>query len=116
MQVSKKLESFLQGTKKLYINGEFVASASNKTFETPNPATGETLATLYEAIVNELMFVKQTSFEILVCLRVSCLGAGLSFDLVIARMKEGYISDFGTIHHHQDNSPEDRPKFQRRFV
>jgi len=46
------------------------------------------------------MFVKQTSFEILVCLRVSCLGAGLSFDLVIARMKEGYISDFGTIHHH----------------
>lgn len=49
MQVSKKLESFLQGTKKLYINGEFVASASNKTFETPNPATGETLATLYEA-------------------------------------------------------------------
>lgn len=49
MQVSKKLESFLQGTKKLYINGEFVASASNKTFETPDPATGETLATLYEA-------------------------------------------------------------------
>ncbi len=49
MQVSKKLEVFLQGTKKLYINGEFVASASNKTFETPNPATGETLATLYEA-------------------------------------------------------------------
>lgn len=49
MQVSKKLESFLQGTKKLYINGEFVASASSKTFDTPNPATGETLATLYEA-------------------------------------------------------------------
>ncbi len=54
------------------------------------------------------MFVKQTSFEILVCLRVSCLGAGLSFDLVIARMKEGYISDFGTIHHHSITGNESK--------
>ncbi|NPC93081.1 aldehyde dehydrogenase family protein [Bacillus sp. WMMC1349] len=54
MQVSKKLESFLEGTKKLYINGEFVPSTLNKTFETPNPATGETLATLYEAGVEDV--------------------------------------------------------------
>jgi len=33
----------------LYINGEFVESVSGKTFDTPNPATGETLATVYEA-------------------------------------------------------------------
>lgn len=33
----------------MYINGEFVESVSGKTFDTPNPATGETLATVYEA-------------------------------------------------------------------
>lgn len=49
MNVNEKVQKFLEGTKKLYINGEFVESVSGKTFETPNPATGETLATLYEA-------------------------------------------------------------------
>ncbi|KYD08500.1 aldehyde dehydrogenase family protein [Heyndrickxia sporothermodurans] len=47
--VNEKVEKFLQGKKKLYINGEFVESASGKTFDTPNPATGEVLATVYEA-------------------------------------------------------------------
>ncbi|RAP74765.1 aldehyde dehydrogenase family protein [Paenibacillus montanisoli] len=47
--LSPKLEKFLQGTKKLFINGEFVPSASEKTFITYNPATGQPLATLYEA-------------------------------------------------------------------
>ncbi|MEH7386852.1 aldehyde dehydrogenase family protein [Bacillus sp. JJ1521] len=45
----EKVESFLNGTKKLYINGEFVESASGKTFESYNPATGEVLATVSEA-------------------------------------------------------------------
>lgn len=45
----EKVESFLKGTKKLYINGEFVESASEKTFESYNPATGEVLATVSEA-------------------------------------------------------------------
>lgn len=49
LNVNEKVLKFLEGTKKLYINGEFVESVSGKTFETPNPATGETLATLYEA-------------------------------------------------------------------
>lgn len=49
LQISSKLESFLQGTKKLYINGQFVTSHDNKTFATPNPATGETLIDVYEA-------------------------------------------------------------------
>ena len=49
MNVNEKVQKFLEGTKKLYINGEFVESVSGKTFETPNPATGEALATLYEA-------------------------------------------------------------------
>ncbi|MGE6259621.1 aldehyde dehydrogenase family protein [Heyndrickxia sporothermodurans] len=47
--INEKVEKFLQGKKKLYINGEFVESASGKTFDTPNPATGEVLATVYEA-------------------------------------------------------------------
>ena len=47
--INEKVEKFLQGKKKLYINGEFVESGSGKTFDTPNPATGEVLATVYEA-------------------------------------------------------------------
>ncbi|MBS4222045.1 aldehyde dehydrogenase family protein [Lederbergia citrea] len=54
LNVNKKLQSFLQGTKKLFINGEFVESVSGKTFDTPNPATGETLATLYEACEEDI--------------------------------------------------------------
>jgi len=49
MKTNEKVAAFLKRKKKLYINGEFVESASNKTFDTPNPATGETLATVYEA-------------------------------------------------------------------
>ncbi|KMY53322.1 betaine-aldehyde dehydrogenase [Bacillus sp. FJAT-27231] len=49
LELSSKVSEFLKGTKKLYINGEFVESASSKTFETINPATGEVLATVYEA-------------------------------------------------------------------
>ncbi|MEK3886244.1 aldehyde dehydrogenase family protein [Bacillus sp. FSL K6-3431] len=48
IELNERLQKFLQGTKKMYINGEFVESSSGKTFDTPNPATGETLATLYE--------------------------------------------------------------------
>ncbi|WP_077619189.1 aldehyde dehydrogenase family protein [Bacillus sinesaloumensis] len=49
ISLREKVESFLKGTKKLYINGEFVESASGKTFESYNPATGEVLATVSEA-------------------------------------------------------------------
>ncbi|MBS4176722.1 aldehyde dehydrogenase family protein [Lederbergia citrea] len=54
LNVNDKIQSFLQGTKKLFINGEFVESVSGKTFDTPNPATGETLATLYEACEEDI--------------------------------------------------------------
>jgi len=46
---NEKLAEFLKGKKKLYINGKFVESVSGKTFDTPNPATGKTLSTVYEA-------------------------------------------------------------------
>ncbi|SCC39056.1 Aldehyde dehydrogenase [Bacillus mobilis] len=49
VNLHKKVEKFLQGTKKLYVNGSFIESASGKTFKTPNPATGETLAVVSEA-------------------------------------------------------------------
>ena len=49
IEVSPRLEEFLRGTKKLYINGEWVNSLSGKTFETVNPATGEKLADVAEA-------------------------------------------------------------------
>jgi aldehyde dehydrogenase (NAD+) len=49
LAISKRLADFLVGTKKMFINGEWVESASGQTFDTLNPATGEVLATLYEA-------------------------------------------------------------------
>ncbi len=49
LKMSSKVTEFLKETKKLYINGEFVESHSSKTFETYNPATGQVLATVYEA-------------------------------------------------------------------
>ncbi|WP_242235425.1 aldehyde dehydrogenase DhaS [Bacillus cereus group sp. BfR-BA-01316] len=49
INLHEKVEKFLQGTKKLYVNGAFLESASGKTFKTPNPATGKTLAIVAEA-------------------------------------------------------------------
>jgi aldehyde dehydrogenase (NAD+) len=47
--LNEKVEKFLLGKKKLFINGQFVESYSQRTFETYNPATGEVLANVYEA-------------------------------------------------------------------
>jgi aldehyde dehydrogenase (NAD+) len=45
-----RVQSFLaHGPKKLFIGGKFVESVSGKTFTSTNPATGETLAEVYEA-------------------------------------------------------------------
>ncbi|WP_313799323.1 aldehyde dehydrogenase family protein [Cytobacillus sp.] len=49
VSLKEKVEKFLSGKKHLYINGEFVESKSQKTFETYNPATGEVLANVFEA-------------------------------------------------------------------
>ncbi|WP_174735178.1 aldehyde dehydrogenase family protein [Mesobacillus harenae] len=48
ISLKEKVERFLAGKKKLFIDGQFVESTSQKTFETYNPATGEVLATVYE--------------------------------------------------------------------
>lgn len=52
--LKEKVEKFLNGKKKLFINGEFVESKSQKTFDSYNPATGEVLATVYEAGVEDI--------------------------------------------------------------
>ncbi|MFD3449885.1 aldehyde dehydrogenase family protein [Microbacteriaceae bacterium 4G12] len=66
VNIHEKVEAFLQGTKKMYINGEFVESASGKTFETPNPATGETLAVVYEGSredINKAVLAARHAFD-----------------------------------------------------
>lgn len=42
--VDRNVEEFIGTPRQLFINGQWVDAASSKTFETPNPATGETLA------------------------------------------------------------------------
>src|ERR1700761_5167446 len=46
--VDRTVEGFTAAPRKLFINGDWVDAASGKTFETPNPATGETLANVAE--------------------------------------------------------------------
>jgi phenylacetaldehyde dehydrogenase len=44
--LDKRVDDFVGTTRKLFIDGEWVDAASGETFETPNPASGETLATV----------------------------------------------------------------------
>src|SRR6202021_714079 len=46
--VDRTVEEFTATPRKLFINGQWVDAASGKTFEPPNPATGETLANVAE--------------------------------------------------------------------
>src|SRR5690625_450630 len=54
VELSPKVVQFLEGNKKMFINGEWVESISGKTFATINPATGEVLANVYEADVEDV--------------------------------------------------------------
>jgi acyl-CoA reductase-like NAD-dependent aldehyde dehydrogenase len=40
--------------RQLFINGQWVDAASGRTFETPNPATGETLAHIAEGDAEDI--------------------------------------------------------------
>ena len=46
--VDQSVEQFTTTPRQLFINGQWTDAASGKTFETPNPATGETLARVAE--------------------------------------------------------------------
>jgi len=46
--VDRTVEEFTATPRKLFINGQWVDAASGKSFETPNPATGQPLASVAE--------------------------------------------------------------------
>jgi phenylacetaldehyde dehydrogenase len=46
--LDRDVEAFIGSPRQLFINGQWCDAASGKTFETPNPATGETLALVAE--------------------------------------------------------------------
>ncbi len=66
-QLHSSVVKFLSSApKKMLINGQFVASKSGKTFDTVNPATGETIVKVYEADKEDIeLAVKaaRTAFE-----------------------------------------------------
>jgi acyl-CoA reductase-like NAD-dependent aldehyde dehydrogenase len=46
--LDRNVEEFIAAPRQLFINGQWVDAASGKTFETPDPATGQTLARVAE--------------------------------------------------------------------
>ena len=52
--VDQTVEQFTAAPRQLFINGQWIDAASGKTFETPNPATGETLAQVAEGDAEDI--------------------------------------------------------------
>jgi phenylacetaldehyde dehydrogenase len=52
--IDRNVEQFISTPRQLFINGEFVDAVSGRTFETPNPATGETLAHVAEGDAEDI--------------------------------------------------------------
>jgi phenylacetaldehyde dehydrogenase len=52
--VDRNVEEFTATPRKLFIGGEWVDAASGQTFDTPNPATGETLAAVAEGDAEDI--------------------------------------------------------------
>jgi phenylacetaldehyde dehydrogenase len=52
--LDRSVEAFLRVPRQLFINGRWSDSASGKTFETPDPATGETLARVAEGEAEDI--------------------------------------------------------------
>jgi phenylacetaldehyde dehydrogenase len=52
--VDQTVEQFTAAPRQLFINGQWVDAASGKTFETPNPATGDTLARIAEGDAEDI--------------------------------------------------------------
>lgn len=62
ISLDPRVEAFLAGgPKKLFIGGEFVASASGKTFETIDPATGKAITSVYEADAEDVELAVQAA-------------------------------------------------------
>ena len=52
--LDRNVEDFIGAPRQLFINGQWADAASGKTFETPNPATGETLAQIAEGDAEDI--------------------------------------------------------------
>jgi phenylacetaldehyde dehydrogenase len=52
--LDKNVEEFIGAPRQLFIDGQWASAASGKTFETPNPATGETLAQVAEGEAEDI--------------------------------------------------------------
>ena len=52
--VDRSVEEFTAAPRKLFIDGQWTEAASGKTFETPNPATGETIAKVAEGDAEDI--------------------------------------------------------------
>jgi phenylacetaldehyde dehydrogenase len=52
--VDRSVEEFTSTPRQLFIDGQWAAAASGKTFETPNPATGQTLAAVAEGDAEDI--------------------------------------------------------------
>src|SRR5271167_1437549 len=64
--LDKNTEAFIATPRQLFINGQWRDAASGKTFETPDPATGETLARIAEGDsedINRAVRAARAAFE-----------------------------------------------------
>jgi len=52
--LDRNVEEFIAAPRKLFINGQWADAASGKTFETPDPATGQTLARVAEGDAEDI--------------------------------------------------------------
>src|ERR1035437_4361472 len=52
--LDRSVEEFIGAPRQLFINGQWTDAALGKTFETPNPATGETLARIAEGDAEDI--------------------------------------------------------------
>jgi phenylacetaldehyde dehydrogenase len=52
--IDRNVEQFIAAPRQMFIDGQWVDAASGKTFDTPNPATGETLAKVAEGDAEDI--------------------------------------------------------------
>ena len=52
--LERSVEEFIGSPRQLFINGQWVDAASGRTFDTPNPATGERLARIAEGDAEDI--------------------------------------------------------------
>ena len=61
--LDRNVEAFIGASRQLFINGQWVDAASGRTFETPNPATGETLARIAEGDAEDINRAVRAAFD-----------------------------------------------------